>query len=101
MRQSLMASLLSGGISAEEALRHAARYEEHIDAPGYAVFMAHAGEELGQDKIGDPELLPFAVSNILEEVLNAYHRAFLFRFNGQVAGPGGQPGGLSKGAGPH
>ena len=86
MRQSLLASLFSGGISAEEALRHAARYEENIQAPAYAVFMAHVGDELGPDKIDDPELLPFAVSNILEEVLNTYQRAYLFRFNGQVAG---------------
>lgn len=86
LRQSLMASLLSGGISAEEALRHAARYEENIQAPAYAVFMAHVGEELGQEKIGDPELLPFAVSNIMEEVLGAHGRTFLFRYNSQVAG---------------
>lgn len=86
LRESLMVSLLSGGITPEEALRHAARYEENIQAPAYAVLMAQVGEETGQDRIGDPELLPFAVANIMQEVLDAWGRCYLFRYNGMIAG---------------
>lgn len=86
LRQSLMTALLSGGLSSEAATRHAARYEEDIQAPAYAVFLAHIGEETGPERIGDPELMPFAVSNIMSEVLGVGNRTYLFRYNGQVAG---------------
>lgn len=86
LREGLMTALLSGGISPQDALRHAGRYEENITAPAYAVLMAHIGAETGDEKINDPELLPFAVSNIMEEVLSNYHECFIFRYNGMTAG---------------
>lgn len=85
LRESLMSALLNGGISPEDALRHAQRYEDNLKAPAYAVLMAHIGDETGEEKISDPELLPFAVSNIMDEVLTNYGECFVFRYNGAMA----------------
>ena len=86
LRESLLASLISGGISPQDALRHAERYGEPLTAPAYAVLMARVGEETGEEKVSDPELLPFAVSNIIGEVLNRYGKTHIFRYNGMMAG---------------
>ncbi|MHC1787601.1 MAG: response regulator [Christensenellales bacterium] len=85
LRESLLTSLLSGGMGSEEALRHAARYEMEIQAPAYAVCMMRVGEEEGPERIDDPELLPFAVMNITDEVLGRSHRRQLFHYNGMIA----------------
>lgn len=86
LRESLLASLIGGGISPQDALRHAERYGETLTAPAYAVLMARVGEETGEEKVSDPELLPFAVGNIIDEVLNAYAKTHIFRYNGMTAG---------------
>lgn len=86
LRESLLASLMAGGISPQDALRHAERYGEDLNAPAYAVMMARAGEETGKEKVSDPELLPFAVANIMGEVLSSYYKAHIFRYNGMTAG---------------
>ena len=86
LKESLLSSLLSGGMSQPEAMRHAGRYQMAIEAPAYLVCMMHIGDELGPDKIDDPELLPFAVMNIADEVLGRYHRRHLFHYQGMIAG---------------
>ncbi len=86
LRESLLASLVSGGISPQDALRHAERYNETLTAPAYALLMARVGEETGEEKVSDPELLPFAVSNIMDEVLNNYTKTHIFRYNSMTAG---------------
>ncbi len=85
LKESLMASLLSGEMSREEALSHASRYGLDLASPFYAVCMMHIGRETGEDRIDDPELLPFAVMNIAGEVLGNYHKCHLFHFGGKVA----------------
>lgn len=86
LRESLLASLISGGISPQDALIHAERYGETLQAPAYAVLLARIGHETGEEKVSDPELLPFAVANIIDEVLNTYVKTHIFRYNGMTAG---------------
>ena len=85
LKESLMTSLLSGAMDHQEALDHASRYGLDIVSPYYAVCMMHIGRELGQDRIDDPELLPFAVMNIASEVLGNYHTCHLFHYGGRIA----------------
>lgn len=85
LKESLMTSLLSGNMDRQEALSHAQRYGLDILSPFYLVCMMHIGQETGEDRIGDPELLPFAVMNIAGETLGSYHRCHLFRFGGKTA----------------
>lgn len=86
LKEALWSSLLSGGISRESALKQAALYEMDIEAPAYLVMMLHIGEEQGPDRLGDPELLPFAAHNIFSEVLGEQGRSFLFHYRGMIAG---------------
>lgn len=85
LKESLLSSLFTGGMSREEALRLARRYQMDIKAPAYAVCVMHVGEEQGAQRPEDQELMPFAVMNIVDEVLGRCHRRQMFHYNGMIA----------------
>jgi two-component system response regulator YesN len=84
LREMLLSSLVSGGMSVESAVQSAHRYEIELDAPRYALaLMRVAGG--GRGAIEDPELLRMAVGNIARDVLSREHRAHLFHYNDALA----------------
>ena len=70
LREMLLHSLLDGTISPERALESAARYEEPLEGPAWAVALSRLGNAGGCD-IEDPELRLFAARNILSEMLES------------------------------
>ena len=70
LREMLLTSLLSGGVPIESARESAEKYGIPLHAKNYAVALLRIGEPNAVDGISDPELLRFAVRNILCEVLS-------------------------------
>lgn len=87
LRELLLTSLLTGGVSTQEALQSAAQYELPLQSNRYAVALMSIGakENDEQDEIGNPELMRFAVINIVAEVLQEQADCHVFHFNRQVA----------------
>ncbi|MEG0996679.1 MAG: AraC family transcriptional regulator, partial [Clostridia bacterium] len=86
LRETLLASLLTGGTTPEEAVETARRYGLALDARQYVTALIRTGEPAaGDDAITDPELLNFAVINIAEESLQAHATAHVFHYHGLVA----------------
>ena len=88
LRETLLTSLLSGGVSAASALVSAQKYGMPLAAQAYAVALLRMGETEGDDAIEDPELRRFAARNILCEVLAERlpeHTAHTFLHNGMLA----------------
>ena len=69
LREMLLTSLLSGGVSAQEARSSAEKYEIPLAAQRYAVALLRMDENESEEGINDLELRRFAVRNILCEVL--------------------------------
>lgn len=69
LREMLLTSLLSGGVSADAARESAAKYGISLDAERYVVALLRIGEIDAQEGIADADLRRFAVRNILCEVL--------------------------------
>ena len=73
LRELLLTSLLSGGVSAKEALASAEQYGLALGSPRYAVALlspVSAGPG-AQDLGSHPELMRFAVMNIVTEIVQA------------------------------
>lgn len=88
LRETLMGSLLSGGVAADRALASARKYGEDLQAQSYAVALVRPAEAEDGAGIGDPELRIFAVRNILAEVLEARaqgYRIQIFMYNSMLA----------------
>ncbi len=89
LRELLLTSLLSGGISQQEAVLSACRYDLAIESPRYAVALLRIGGiasmKADHDLGSDPELLRFAVLNIVEEVLKDSLFCHVFHYNGLIA----------------
>jgi two-component system response regulator YesN len=89
LRELLLTSLLNGGILTGEAMNSAARYELSIVSPRYAVALLRLGgamhDKTEHDLIRDPELMRFAVMNIVEEVLQGQIPCHVFHYNGLIA----------------
>ena len=88
LREMLLTSLFSGGVSVETARESAEKYNIPLRAAGYAVALLRTGKSAAEDGINDPELCRFAVRNILCEVLaermgEKMPRVFIF--NGMLA----------------
>ena len=89
LRELLLTSLLNGSILTGEAMNSALRYELTIASPRYAVALLRLGGSLhgktDQDLSRDPELMRFAVMNIVEEVIKAQALCHVFHYNGLIA----------------
>lgn len=87
LREMLLASLLAGSVSESDALESAAQYDLPLVSPRYAVALMSIGGEVNQSQgvIESPELLLFAVMNIVSEVLQGELNCHVFHFNRQVA----------------
>jgi two-component system response regulator YesN len=87
LRELLLTSLLSGGGSSQEALQSADQYELDLGGPRYAVALVRFdGSETGDPELMEnPELLRFAVINILTETLQSKLRCHAFPYNRQIA----------------
>ncbi len=87
LRELLLSSLLAGKMDAERALPMAARYGMDLKSPAYAVAMVRMPlpDTASPAEIDDPELLFFAVSNILSEVLASCPSHHLFHMDDMLA----------------
>ena len=89
LKELLLTSLLSGGISHKEAIASAQRYDLSIESPRYAVALLRIGGILGtkteHDLAGDQELMRFAVMNIVDEVVKDSISCQVFHYNGLIA----------------
>jgi len=89
LKELLLTSLLSGGVSRQEAIASAQRYDLAIESPRYVVALLRiggiAGTKTEHDLAGDQELLRFAVMNIAEEVLKDSISCQVFHYNGLIA----------------
>ncbi len=86
LRELLLTSLFNGGVSALEAMQSAQRYGLSLESPRYAVALWRLqGNGEGGDLKDDPELMRFAVINIVSEMLEGQITCHVFPFNGLVA----------------
>ena len=88
LRERLLAALLRGEIEEAEAHKAAARYGMDLQSPGYLLAMIHItrrAERAATSAINDPELLSFAVGNIVSEVLTHKVPHYLLRHDGELA----------------
>ncbi len=87
LRELLLTSLLSGYASAADALQSAAQYELPLSAKRYAVAVVSFGDSGTGDRelLQNPELMRFAVMNILSEILSGQFRCHVFHYNQSVA----------------
>jgi len=87
LRELLLTSLLSGCVSAAEAAQNAEKYELPLASPRYAVaLMTFDGSDAAdRDLQQNPDLLRFAVINIVSEVLQNQVRCHVFHYNQQIA----------------
>ncbi len=89
LRELLLTSLLNGGVSSKDALQSAERYDLALHSPRYAVALMRISSitpgKTDQDLIRDPELLHFAVMNIVDEVLHNTLACHVFHYNGLIA----------------
>lgn len=86
LKGALLCSLLSDGLTREEAFEMAQRYHMPLDAGQYLVaFIRIDSLSSTQDSIKDPELLNFAVMNVAKEILEAYTPMHLFHYHGLIA----------------
>jgi two-component system response regulator YesN len=84
LREMLLSSLVSGGMSAEAAVQSAQRYSIELEADRYVLaLMRVAGDRKGA--IGDPELLRVAIRNIAQDVLSQTHKVHFFHYNEALA----------------
>ncbi len=87
LREMLFSSLLTGGISAEKAKEMAQSYDVSLSAPRYALALMlpdHTAQSV-KEEMSEPELLSFAIINILREVLGRDFLTYVFHFDGQIA----------------
>lgn len=85
LRELLLTSLLTGGVTPQEALISARRYEMDLESPRYAVALMRVQEGEDGDLAQDPELMRFAVANIVSEVLEGRLSCRIFLYNGLIA----------------
>ncbi len=87
LRELLLTSLLSGGVSTREAVHSAQQYGLSLASSRYAVALLEIGNTQGggEELNENPELLRFAVMNIVTEILQAQLHCHVFHYNGQVA----------------
>jgi two-component system response regulator YesN len=87
LRELLLSSLLSGGLSSQDAAQSARQYELPLSSPRYAVALVSfsSTEADDPDLLGNPDLMRFAVINIVSEVLQNQVRCHVFHFNRLVA----------------
>lgn len=86
LRETLLVSLLSGGITGKEALASARRYDLPLTAEQYVLALIRPELAGGRAAaIQDPELLGFAVINIAQEILDAHATAHLMHYHGMLA----------------
>lgn len=87
LRELLLTSLLTGGVSAAEALESARQYGLPLACERYAVALLSIGSaETGdEDLLRNPDLMRFAVINIVSEVLESEAECQVFHFNRLVA----------------
>ena len=87
LREMLLNSILSGGISSQRALEAARGYEMPLESPFYSLAlmrMDHTAQAILQ-QMEEPELLSFAVTNILKEILSRDTTVYVFRYDGLLA----------------
>lgn len=86
LREMLLSSILSGAIEKEAALQAAGRYELPLHAQQYVLALIRTRNILqGQGAIQEPELLYFAMINIVQEILQTHALAHVFHYHGDVA----------------
>lgn len=87
LREMLLASLLSGGITGEEALAAARKYEMNLSAAGYELALLRLSMKTNEAAgIDDEELLNFAVMNMAQEIMIEHDvRAYFFHYHGYLA----------------
>ncbi|MDD3213182.1 MAG: helix-turn-helix domain-containing protein [Eubacteriales bacterium] len=85
LRELLLTSLLSGGITAQDALQSAKQYELPLQSPRYAVALISFNGARDGDLMQNPKLMRFAVINIVSEVLKSRLRCHVYHYNGLVA----------------
>ena len=84
LREMLLSSLVSGGMSEEAAIQSARRYSIDLEADRYVLaLMRVAGDR--KSAIGDPELLWVAIRNVAQDVLARTHKAHFFHYNEALA----------------
>ena len=87
LREMLLNSLVTGGISSEKAIQTAQGYEMDLTANNYALALMRLDHTATTIKaeLSEPELLSFAVMNILDEILNRDRTAYVFHYDGMLA----------------
>ncbi|MCE5342490.1 MAG: response regulator [Eubacteriales bacterium] len=87
LRELLLTSLLSGGLSSQDAAQSAEQYELPLTSPRYAVaLISFSGSETDDpDLLENPDLMRFAVINIVSEVLQSQAHCHVFHYNHLVA----------------
>jgi len=88
LRETLLSSLLSGGMDAQTATANAEKYGISLSAPAYVVALMKMGENEPPDGIQDDQLRVFALRNILCEVLEGRAQGYsflVFLYNGMLA----------------
>lgn len=86
LKEMLFASLLSGSIQPEAAMEMAETYDLDLKANRYAIALIRCENmDAGVKKGLQPDALKLAVMNVVQEALNRYAKAHVFRYDGQLA----------------
>ncbi len=87
LREMLLNSILTGGVTAQKAMDIAKGYEMPLESPFYFLAlmrMDHTAQDILK-QMEEPELLSFAVVNILREILGQQGTAYVFHYDGMLA----------------